>query len=313
MLKLSLGPILWFWSKQTVYDFYGQAAEWPVETIYLGEAVCARRRELKAEDWFALARDLKACGKDVVLSTQTLIESEADLRRLRRICEQHDFPVEVNDQSALQVAIRRELPFITGPSMNIYNVATLAVLAKQGLRGWNLPVELGRDSLAQLIRGLRDEGLALDTEVFAWGFLPLAWSSRCFTARHYNLPKDNCEFRCLQHPEGLQLRSRESRELFRLNGISTLSGARYDLMRQVPDMADMGVTTVRLSPERQGMAEVVERFDQIRRGIAPAADPLQLVEAPPCNGYWYGQPGMALVPGNGDAQTTGFQGGCGPA
>ncbi|HBM49812.1 MAG TPA: U32 family peptidase, partial [Marinobacter sp.] len=52
---------------------------------------------------------------------------------------------------------------------------------------------------------------------------------------------------------------------------------------------------VRLSPEHQGMDEVVKRFDQVRRGQVPAADPLQLVEAPPCNGYWYGKPGMDLV------------------
>ena len=191
MMKLSLGPILWFWSRQTVFEFYGHAADWPVDTIYLGEAVCSRRRELKPEDWFGLARDLKACGKQVVLSTQTLIESEADLRRLRRICDQHEFAVEANDQSALQVAIRNGIPFITGPSMNIYNVATLKVLASQGLKGWNLPVELGREALGQLIAGLQHDGLDLPAEVFSWGFLPLAWSSRCFTARHYNLPKDN--------------------------------------------------------------------------------------------------------------------------
>ncbi|MGM0766531.1 MAG: U32 family peptidase [Pseudomonadota bacterium] len=295
MMKLSLGPILWFWSRQTVFEFYGQAADWPIDTIYLGEAVCSRRRELKPDDWFDLARDLKACGKQVVLSTQTLIESEADLRRLRRICDQHEFSVEVNDQSALQIAVRNGLPIITGPSMNIYNVATLRVLEKQGLKGWNLPVELGRETLRQLITGLTQEGLDLPAEVFSWGFLPLAWSSRCFTARHYDLPKDNCEFRCLAHPGGLELRSRESQELFRLNGTSTLSGSRYDLMREMPDMARMGVSTVRLSPEHQGMEEVVRRFDQTRRGEVPASDPLRLVEAPPCNGYWYGKPGMALV------------------
>lgn len=295
MMKLSLGPILWFWSKQSIFDFYARAVEWPVDTVYLGEAVCSRRRELKLDDWFDLARDLKACGKNVVLSTQTLIESEADLRRLRRICDQDEFVVEANDQSAVQVAIRGGVPFVTGPSMNVYNAATLRVLAQRGLKGWNLPVELGRESLAQLIKDVKDEGLDLPAEVFAWGFLPLAWSSRCFTARHYNLPKDNCGFRCLEHPDGLALRSRESQELFRLNGTSTLSGSRYDLLRELPDMERMGVSTVRLSPEYQGIDEVVHRFDQVRRGEAPATDPLQLVEAPPCNGYWYGKPGMELV------------------
>lgn len=297
MMKLSLGPILWFWSKQTVFDFYANVAEWPVDTVYLGETVCSRRRELRLADWLEIAAVLKGCGKQVVLSTQTLIESEADLRALRKICSQQEYLVEANDQSALQLATQNNLPFVTGPSMNIYNSATLKLLAKQGLKGWSLPVELGRETLRQLISELEAEGLDLAAEVFAWGFLPLAWSSRCFTARHYNLPKDNCEFRCLQHPDGMELRSRESQELFRLNGTSTLSGARYDLMREIPDMEKMGVSTVRLSPEHQGMDDVVRRFDQVRRGEIPATDPLQLVEAPPCNGYWYGKPGMDLVTG----------------
>ncbi|WP_100638302.1 U32 family peptidase [Marinobacter salexigens] len=301
MMKLSLGPILWFWSKQSVFDFYANAAEWPVDTVYLGETVCSRRRELKLADWLEIASVLKESGKQVVLSTQTLIESEADLRALRKICSQQDYLVEANDQSALQLATQNNLPFVTGPSMNIYNSATLKLLAKQGLKGWSLPVELGQETLQQLIAELKAEGLDLPAEVFAWGFLPLAWSSRCFTARHYNLPKDNCEFRCLQHPDGLELRSRESQELFRLNGTSTLSGSRYDLMREMPGMERMGVATVRLSPEHQGMEEVVRRFDQMRRGEIPSTDPLQLVEAPPCNGYWYGKPGMDLVTGQAQA------------
>lgn len=299
MMKLSLGPILWFWTKQSVFDFYANAADWPVDTIYLGETVCSRRRELKPDDWFGLARDLKACGKEVVLSTQTLIESEADLRRLRRICDQHEFLVEANDQSAVHLAAQHGLSFITGPSMNTYNTATLKVLARQGLKGWCLPVELGKDTLIQLIDELKEEGLNLPAEVFSWGFLPLAWSSRCFTARHYNLPKDNCEFRCLQHPDGMELKSRESQELFRINGTSTLSGSRYDLLQELPAMEAMGVATVRLSPEHQGMAEVVKRYDVIRRGGVPDMNPLALVEAPPCNGYWYGKPGMDEVPSSG--------------
>lgn len=299
MMKLSLGPILWFWTKQSVFDFYANAADWPVDTIYLGETVCSRRRELKPDDWFGLARDLKECGKEVVLSTQTLIESEADLRRLRRLCDQHAFLVEANDQSAVHLAAQHGLSFITGPSMNTYNTATLKVLARQGMKGWCLPVELGKDTLKRLIDELKEEGLDLPAEVFSWGFLPLAWSSRCFTARHYNLPKDNCEFRCLQYPDGMELKSRESQELFRINGTSTLSGSRYDLLQELPGMDDMGVATVRLSPEHQGMEEVVKRYDVVRRGGVPDLDPLALVEAPPCNGYWYGKPGMDLVPSSG--------------
>lgn len=43
------------------------------------------------------ARDPKACGKNVVLSTLTLVELEADLRPLCCFCEQHEFLVEATD------------------------------------------------------------------------------------------------------------------------------------------------------------------------------------------------------------------------
>jgi collagenase-like PrtC family protease len=47
----------------------------------------------------------------------------------------------------------------------------------------------------------------METELFGYGRLPLAFSARCFTARHYNLQKDDCQFRCLDHPDGLVWRS----------------------------------------------------------------------------------------------------------
>ena len=295
MMQLSLGPILWFWGKQDVLNFYGEAADWPVELVYLGESVCSRRREMKLDDWLGLGRELTQCGKQVLLSSQTLIESEADLRGLRKLCNNGEFLVEVNDQAALQLVTAAGLPFVTGPALTLYNTATLRLLVRQGMQRWSLPVELGRQTLADMLAELKADGLDTPCEVFAWGFLPLAWSSRCFTARHYNLPKDNCQFVCKQHPDGMALKSREAQEVFRLNGISTLSGARYDLLHEVPEMQRMGVSVLRLSPEHQGMAAVVARFDQARRGQLPPADPLALVEAPPCNGYWYGAPGMVRV------------------
>jgi len=98
-LQLSLGPVLFYWTRQRYADFYREAADWPVEIITLGETVCSRRRDMKLDDWLGIGRELTQAGKQVVLASQTLIESEADLRDLRKLCDNGDFIVEANDQS----------------------------------------------------------------------------------------------------------------------------------------------------------------------------------------------------------------------
>ena len=241
-LTLSLGPVLFYWTRERYADFYREVADWPVEIVTLGESVCSRRRDMKLDDWLGIGRELAQGGKRVVLASQTLIESEADLRDLRRLCDNGEFVVEANDQSALQRLTAAGLPFVAGAALNLYNPATLAVLARVGMQRWQAPVEMSRDDLARLQADCREAGIEAPCEVFAYGHLPLAWSSRCFTARRHQKPKDRCRFVCQKYPEGLALRSQESKEVFTLNGIQTLSGACQDLRHEVPAMAEMGVT-----------------------------------------------------------------------
>lgn len=53
-MKYSLGPVLWYWPKETLQAFYQAAAHSEAEIIYLGESVCSKRRSTKAADWLAL-------------------------------------------------------------------------------------------------------------------------------------------------------------------------------------------------------------------------------------------------------------------
>ncbi|MDL2356092.1 MAG: U32 family peptidase [Pseudomonadota bacterium] len=296
MLKLALGPILTYWPRDEVFAFYQMVADSAADIVYLGETVCSRRHELRLSDWLDVADLLAASGKQVVLSSQTLIESGSELAALRKIADNGRYLVEANDMGAVS-CLQNRVPFVAGPHLNVYNGPILALLAGLGARRWVMPLEMGRDALAALL-ATRPAGL--ETEVFGFGRMPLAFSARCFTARNRNLPKDDCRFSCIEHPDGLLLRTRDAQPFLVLNGTQTQSALVYNLVGELADMAARGVDVVRISPQWRGSGEVLAAFDQARRGAAAADAQRQLapwLQADACDGYWFGQPGMHSASG----------------
>ena len=291
-MKLALGPLLYYWQRDTVFNFYQAVAASPVDIVYVGEAVCSRRRELRLTDWLDVAKMLADAGKEVVLSTQVLIESGADVTTLHKIAANGNFTVEANDMGAVH-CLAGKAPFVGGPHLNIYNVPTLQWMATLGMQRWVMPLEMGRDDLAVMQQG-RPAGL--QTEVFAYGRMPLAFSARCFTARHCNLPKDDCQFRCIEHSDGLLLRTRESENFLVLNGIQTQSAKVYNLLPELGALRDAGVDVVRVSPQAAHTPEILELFHAVMAGQTPVDAALQamadLMPDQACNGYWYGKPGL---------------------
>ena len=96
-MKLALGPLLYYWEKESVENFYQQAVNSEADVIYLGETVCSKRREIKPRDWINLAKELATSGKEVVLSTMALLEAPSEIKILRQLCENGEFKVEAND------------------------------------------------------------------------------------------------------------------------------------------------------------------------------------------------------------------------
>jgi len=294
--KLSLGPIMYYWRRETVFDFYEKIATTPVDIVYLGEIVCSKRRVMLEKDWLSIATLLKRSGKEVVLSTLTLLEASSELSKLRRICEnaQRDkqYAIEANDMAAVNMLSGKQ-PFITGPAINIYNSRTLNVLARQGLKRWVLPVELSMQALSDI---LEQSPKNVETEIFTYGRLPLAYSARCFTARSHNLPKDDCQFRCLDDPDGLLLSTREDDPFLVLNGIQTQSAKTCNLLGDINDIIKLGVDVLRISPQSNHTEKIINIFYECLNGKQTIEESEQaltsLMPIGSCNGYWRGNAGM---------------------
>ncbi|MRI34724.1 U32 family peptidase [Endozoicomonas sp. OPT23] len=292
-MQTTLGPLLYFWSKNDVFEFYEQVAESGFDRVCLGEVTCGKRRELKLADWLELAKRLQDKGKNVILSTMTLLESQSDYSQLKKVCGNEEFLVEANDMGAVQELSSRGLDFITGPSVNIYNAYTLKHLQKLGLKRWVMPVELSAEKLKAILAQAEALGIKeqLETEVFSYGYMPLAYSARCFTARVNKLNKDACEFTCLKTPEGIPLATQEGEKLFTINGIQTMSGQCMNLLDQWWMMEDMGVSSMRFSAHSKDVFTALDglltELDQEKPGSGIKIDDQ-------CNGYWFGRTGLEM-------------------
>lgn len=290
-MKYSLGPVLYYWSKETLEDFYQQAANSRADVVYLGEAVCSKRRATKVGDWLAMAKALADSGKQVVISTLALVQASSELNELKRYVDNGEFLLEASDLGVVNLCAERKLPFVAGHALNCYNAVTLRLLLKQGMVRWCMPVELSRDWLVNLLDqcdtlGIRQQ---FEVEVLSYGHLPLAYSARCFTARSENRAKDECETCCIKYPTGRSMRSQEDQQVFVLNGIQTMSGYVYNLGNELTSMQGL-VDVVRLSPMGSETFAMLEAFKANETGGAP----LPLASNSDCNGYWRRLPGLML-------------------
>ncbi len=295
--ELSLGPVLFNWAPEVWRDFHFRIAdEAPVETVYVGEVVCAKRAPFIAPYLPAVLERLAAAGKRVVLSTPILVTSERERQAVRDLAATEDFLIEANDLGCLPLLAGRR--HAIGPFVNVYNDGTLAWLAQRGAAMVSLPGELTRPTVAALAKAAAPLGVELEVQVF--GRLPLAISARCYHARAHGLHKDGCQFVCANDPDGLEVTTVDGTPFLAVNGTQTLSHTHAALVAELDDLQAIGVHRFRLSPQSGDMVAVARLFRDRLDGRTGAGEVLARLKVlrgsiTLSNGFYHGREGVAFA------------------
>ena len=291
-MKLALGPLLCYWPRSRVLEFYSEIERSAADVVYLGEVVCSRRHELALEDWLAIGERLAAAEKEVVLCAQVLTESEGDLKLVRRVTANGRFRVEANDWGAARL-LDGAAGWVAGPHLNVYNPETLRLVHEMGARRWVAPVEATRQLVGGMVAS-RPSGI--EAEVCGHGRAALAFSARCFTARRFNLQKESCAYRCIEFPDGMALDTRDGEPFLVVNGVQIQSANVYSLIGELPELGDAGVDIVRINPQSRGTPQLLAAWRSACDGHLGAGDAREALAAVSpgslCNGFWHGRAGI---------------------
>ena len=289
-MKITLGPVLFNWSPEAWRDFYFRIAdEADVDSVCVGEVVCAKRAPFFEPYLPEVIARLQAAGKEVVLSTLALISNGREEAAIAELAQTDDFLIEANDIGATDALAGR--PHALGPLVNVYNEATLGFLAARGAARVCLPPELPAAAVAALAATKVAE---IEGQIF--GRLPLAISARCFHARAEHLHKDGCQFVCNKDADGRVVRTLGDEAFLVINGTQTLSHSAILLLSELDDLASRGVARIRLSPQTCDMVAVAYVFRAVmdrRLDVEEATGRLHTLapDLPFSNGFYYGVAG----------------------
>ncbi len=293
--KLTLGPVMFNWNPDVWRDFYFRIAdEACVDTVCIGEVVCAKRDPFFTPLIPEIIERLQRAGKEVVLSTLALIMSKRDLTSVREITAMEDILVEANDVSA--VSLLKDRPHIIGPFANVYNEGTLEFLRRNGAVRVCLPVEMSLQSITSLTANQHDT----EFEVFAYGRLPLAISARCYHARSHGLSKDSCQYVCDKDVDGMDVDTLDGDPFLVVNGLQTLSYSCCNFIHDLGALSAAGISRFRLSPQSWDMVAVAQCFRDVLDGKTESEQAEHILDdlsdgLTSSNGYLYGKEGMAFA------------------
>ena len=295
--ELTMGPVLFHWPADVKRDFWFRVAdEAPVSTVYLGEAVCAKREPFFTDHIDAVVSRLERAGKKIVWSSLAQVVTAVDRRASLGVTEFENFEIEANDASVLQKLKGKR--HRVGQYVNVYNEAALVHLAGNGAHHFSLQPELPAETVNLLAKTAGNVGATLEVQVF--GRVTLALSARCYHARAHHRTKDNCLFVCENDPDGMDLETRAREKFLTINGIQTLSHKYLDLSAELPRLVEMGVSHFRISPHSVDMIAVCDAYRRAIDGIISSAEVSERLEdlgvpMPSMNGFFHRKPGYQNV------------------
>ena len=292
-MQISLSQIPFNWNHETVTNFYQEIATLPLDTIYIGNTVCSKREAtVSIQQWLEIAENLQAQGKKVIFSTLALIETSAELQQLTKICSEIPFLIEANDIGTVNILAHNNKRFACGPGINIYNHNSIKVLQEKGMVRWTPPVELSIDAIAQIKAATTS--FSATTDLYAFGYLPLAISARCYSARIEGLDKEHCNNICNKTPYGHAVDTTDNRDFLRINGTQTMSGAIHNALNGWKAAQTAGIDSLRISPANADMKQVIEQTYKMLDGEIAAVeinlDPRERF----CQGFAFDEAGIEL-------------------
>ena len=298
--ELTVGPLQFNWSADAFFDFYAKIAdEAPVERVVVGELVCSKRLPFYADRIPEVVERLERGGKTVALASLALPTLERERRAARELVEQTEHEVEIDDLTllALDAAGTALLGRAAGQRLQREH----AWLSRAARREALLPAAGTADRLGRSPRARRGRRAGATVEVWAYGRMPLAISSRCYHARVHGLSKDSCQFVCADDPDGWATQTLDGADFLAVNGVQTLSHVYGDLIGDLDSLAAAGVGALRLSPHTGDFVAVTRAFADAVAGRISADEGMARLRAitPAAefsNGFLFGDCGAAILP-----------------
>ncbi len=301
-MNISVGPIPSYWGKDRVEKLCEELARSPVDYIYLGETACLHRSCFSQVFLGELCDKLTEAGKHVYVSSPILVTDERQYSAFKDLAERVQ-SIEINSPAFLGLA--RRYRAVAGMFLNVYNLAAADILAQHGAERVVLPCELNFQSVASISRQCKAV-----TECIVHGHVPIAVSRNCRTACSLGRTDQRCAKLCRHYPEGMVLEA-QGKPLFRIEGRQTLSAATYCLVEYLPQLNHAGVDTVRILPQWDHTAQIVNIYHAVldhRKCAADAAEELRSISTTGlCNGWFSGKAGWVYESPNMEVRGAGRQ------